>query len=58
MNKERKIIRDILSGMFIVSTKGSACVVDTVLQVSATEPALISVCVNKKNYTNEMIKKK
>jgi len=56
MKKERDIIRDIISGMFIASTNNSACVVDTVLQVSATKEPLISVCVNKNNYTNEMIK--
>lgn len=57
MKKERDIIRDIVSGMFIASTIDSACIVDTVLQVSSTEQPLISVCVNKNNYTNEMIKK-
>ena len=55
--KERKITRDILSGVFVASTIDAACIVDTVLQVSSTEPALISVSVNKNNYTNEMIKK-
>ena len=57
MKQDKKIIRDILSGMFVASTVGSACIVDTVLQVSSSEPALISVCINKNNYTNEMIKK-
>ena len=57
MNKDKKIIRDILSGVFVAATTDSACIVDTVLQVSSTEPALISVTVNKNNYTNEMIKK-
>jgi len=55
--KERDIIRDIISGMFVASTKDSACVVDTVLQVSSTKEPLISVCINKNNYTNEMVKK-
>lgn len=57
MKKEKNILRDILSGMFIASTTNSACVVDTVLQVSSSEPPLISVCINKNNYTNEMIQK-
>jgi len=56
MQKERNIIRDITSGMFIASTTNSACIVDTVLQVSSSEEPLISVCINKNNYTNEMIK--
>ncbi len=53
----KDIKRDILSGLFIAGTNNSACIVDTVLQVSSTTPALISVCINKNNYTNEMIKK-
>ena len=57
MKKERNIIRDIVSGMFIASTNDSACIVDTVLQVSSTEEPLISVCINKSNYTNQMIQK-
>lgn len=55
MSKSLK--RDILSGMFIVSTNGSACIVDTVLQVSSSNEPLISVSVNKNNYTNSMLKK-
>lgn len=55
--KEKSLTRDILSGMFIVSTKDSACIVDTVLQVSSSKPPLISVSVNKNNYTNQMLKK-
>ena len=57
MEQERDIIRDIVSGMFIASTNDSACIVDTVLQVSSDKEPLISVCINKNNYTNEMIKK-
>jgi len=54
---EENILRDILSGMFIVSTNSSACIVDTALQVSSSSKPLVSVCINKNNYTNEMIKK-
>lgn len=53
----KSLTRDILSGMFIVSTNGSACIVDTVLQVSSSNEPLISVSVNKNNYTNSMLKK-
>ena len=53
----KSLTRDILSGMFIVSTKDSACIVDTVLQVSSSSEPLISVSVNKNNYTNSMLKK-
>ena len=54
---ERSLTRDILSGMFIVSTKNSTCIVDTVMQVSSSKEPLISVSVNKNNYTNECLKK-
>ncbi|MDR0926549.1 MAG: flavin reductase [Ignavibacteria bacterium] len=47
-------------GMYVIGTldgeRPTGCIVNTVLQVSA-EPLIISVCVNKKNYTNGCIKK-
>lgn len=43
--------------MYVLSTYGAGCMVDTVMQISAGDPVLISVAVNKNNYTNEMIKK-
>lgn len=43
--------------MYVLSTYGAGCMVDTVMQISAGDPVLISVAVNKSNYTNEMIKK-
>ncbi len=54
---KENVMKDILSGMFIVSTNNSACVVDTVLQVSSSNQPLISVTINKNNYTNKMLKK-
>lgn len=57
MIKNKKITRDISAGMYVLSTVGAGCMVDTVMQVSSGDPTLISVSVNKNNYTNEMIKK-
>lgn len=57
MIKNKKITRDISAGMYVLSTVDAGCMVDTVMQVSSGEPTLISVSVNKNNYTNEMIKK-
>ena len=55
--KNKKITRNISAGMYVLSTYGAGCMVDTVMQISAGDPVLISVAVNKNNYTNEMIKK-
>ena len=57
MIKNKKITRNISAGMYVLSTMGAGCMVDTVMQVSSGDPTLISVAVNKNNYTNEMIKK-
>lgn len=56
MIKNKKITRDISAGMYVLSTDRAGCMVDTVMQVSSGEPALISVAVNKNNYTNEVIR--
>lgn len=55
--KNKKIIRKISQGMYVLSTCGGGCIVDAVSQVSAGDNPLISVAVMKKNYTNELLKK-
>ena len=57
MIKNKKITRNISAGMYVLSTMGAGCMVDTVMQVSSGDPTLISVAVNKNNYTNEMVTK-
>ena len=57
MIKNKKITRNISQGMYVLTTDGAGCMVDAVSQVSASDKPLISVAVNKNNYTNEMIKK-
>lgn len=55
--KNKKIIRKISQGMYVLTTTGGGCIVDAVSQISAGDNPLISVAVMKKNYTNELLKK-
>lgn len=54
------VLRNITYGMYIISTKYEnemvGCVVNTVTQITSESPVL-SISVNKNNYTNEMLKK-
>ncbi|NLI62199.1 MAG: flavin reductase [Methanosarcinaceae archaeon] len=57
---DRKVFRDLSYGMYIIAGEkddGSfaGCVVNTVIQVTS-DPAMITVSVNKDNYTNKVIK--
>ena len=57
MNKE--IFKDISYGMYIVSAydnKNVGCVINTFSQLTSND-ALVSICLNKDNYTNKVIKK-
>lgn len=53
-----KVLQDISYGMYIVSAnlngKDVGCTINTLTQVN-TEP-VVSICLNKNNYTNEVIK--
>lgn len=53
--KNKKIIRKITQGMYVLTTQNGGCVVDSVSQVSAGDEPLIAVAVMKKNYTNELL---
>ena len=52
---DKKILRDITYGMYIVSTVDSACVINTFTQITSDNP-IITISVNKNNYTNKKIK--
>lgn len=57
MNLE--ILKDISYGMYIVTAKldkNVGCVINTLCQITSENP-LISISLNKNNYTNEIIKK-
>lgn len=50
--KDKKILRKISQGMYILTTNGGGCFVDAVSQVSAGDNPLIAVAVMKTNNTN------
>lgn len=58
--KDKNVLQDISYGMYIVTTKfddrNAGCVINTLSQVTSENP-VVSINVNKNNYTNEMIKK-
>ena len=43
-------------GLFVVSSESSGCVINTLTQVNSKDP-LVTISINKDNYTNEVIKK-
>lgn len=56
---DKTVLQDISYGMYIVSSKASknvGCVINTLTQVTSENP-IISICLNKDNYTNQVIKK-
>ena len=52
---DKKILRDITYGMYIVSTVDSACIINTFTQITSDNP-IITISLNKNNYTNKKIK--
>lgn len=60
MEIDNKVFRDLSYGMFVVSTKENekniGCFVNTVVQITSENP-IISVSINKNNYTNGVIRK-
>ena len=54
---DNRITDKITQGMYVLTTNNSGCIIDTVSQVSMSDEPLISIAVNKNNYTNEMITK-
>ncbi len=55
--KNANITWKITQGMYVLTTDGGGCIVDSVSQVSGGDEPLISVAVMKKNLTNELLKK-
>jgi len=49
------VLRNISCGVYIVSSLNAGCVINTLTQVNSKDP-LISISLNKENYTNEVIK--
>lgn len=55
--KNIDITRKISQGMYVLTTNGGGCIVDSISQISMGDNPLITVAVMKKNYTNELLKK-
>ena len=55
--KNKKITRKITQGIYVLTTNGGGCIVDSVSQVSAGDNPFIAVAVMKNNYTNELMHK-
>lgn len=53
---DKKIFRDISYGMYVVTSKDSGCIINTLTQITSENP-VITISLNKENYTNEVIKK-
>lgn len=60
MSYDKNVLFNISYGLYILSANSSntdnACVINTLSQITSS-PDTVSVTVNKKNFTNEMIKK-
>lgn len=57
---DKKIFRNLSYGMYIVTTKDKdnkevGCVINTLTQITSTDP-IISISLNKDNYTNKALK--
>jgi flavin reductase (DIM6/NTAB) family NADH-FMN oxidoreductase RutF len=52
---DKNIFRDVTYGMYVVTTKNAGCVINTMTQITSENP-IISISINKNNYTNEKLK--
>ena len=53
---DKKIFRDISYGMYVVSSKDSGCIINTLTQITSENP-IVTISLNKENYKKEVIKK-
>jgi flavin reductase (DIM6/NTAB) family NADH-FMN oxidoreductase RutF/rubredoxin len=57
---DMKALRDISYGVYIIAARDgkklAGCVANSLIQTSS-QPAILAVCINRQNYTNECIKK-
>lgn len=52
---DKKIFRDISYGMYVVTSLEAGCVINTLTQITSENP-IITISLNKENYTNKVIK--
>ena len=61
MYMDSRILRNLSYGMYAIGVKGenapSACIVNTVIQVTSANPTIIAVSMNHNNYSHECIVK-
>ena len=54
-----KILRNLSYGLYAIGVKGkdgpSACIVNTVIQVTSTSPAIVAISMNHNNYSHQCI---
>ena len=59
-NMDRKAMYRLSYGLFVLTAreaeKDNGCIINTAIQ-AASEPNQLSICVNKTNYTHDMIEK-
>lgn len=55
--KNKNIKYKISHGVYVVTTLDGGCIVDAVSQVGGSDQPLLSISINKGNYTNELVKK-
>lgn len=52
---DKNIFRDVSYGMYVVTTQNAGCIINTMTQITSENP-IISISLNKNNYTNKQIK--
>ena len=52
---DKNVFRDITYGMYVVTTNNAGCIINTMTQITSENP-IISISINKNNYTNEKLK--
>ena len=52
---DKNLLRDITYGMYVVTTSNAGCIINTMTQITSENP-IISISINKNNFTNEKLK--
>lgn len=52
---DKKVLRNLSYGVYIVGTKNVGCVINTAVQITS-DPMIIAISIHHDNYTNESIK--
>ena len=52
---DKNLLRDITYGMYVVTNSYAGCIINTMTQITSENP-IISISINKNNFTNEKLK--